>query len=160
MVIGVCPACSPLPPRHQPRSLGRNSFRTIKNNRDYLKNQTHASWLYLSKLAAMKEFAYMKALFDAGFPVPRPVDHNRNVIIMALADGFPLCQIKAIDQPGVLFQRLMELIVKLAEHGLIHCDFNEFNLMVNEVCVGGCGRADMDCGSETHPLSCDGRPAT
>jgi RIO kinase 2 len=70
--------------------LGRNSFRTIKNNRDYLKNRTHASWLYLSKLAAMKEFAYMKALHDTGFPVPRPVDHNRNAIIMELADGFPL----------------------------------------------------------------------
>jgi RIO kinase 2 len=26
----------------------------------------------------------------------------------------------------------MNLIVKLAEYGLIHCDFNEFNLMVNE----------------------------
>lgn len=26
----------------------------------------------------------------------------------------------------------MDLIVKLAERGLIHCDFNEFNLMINE----------------------------
>lgn len=26
----------------------------------------------------------------------------------------------------------MELIVKLGSYGLIHCDFNEFNLIVNE----------------------------
>ena len=26
----------------------------------------------------------------------------------------------------------MELAVKLAEHGLIHCDFNEYNLMVDD----------------------------
>jgi RIO kinase 2 len=114
-------------------SLGRGSFRTVKNNRDYLKGRTHASWLYLSKLAAMKEFAYMKALHDAGFPVPRPIDHNRCAIIMELVDGYPLCQIREIDNPGRLFNKLVSLIVKLAEHGLIHCDFNEFNLMVNDV---------------------------
>jgi RIO kinase 2 len=26
----------------------------------------------------------------------------------------------------------MNTIINLAEHGLIHCDFNEFNLMINE----------------------------
>eukprot|EP00003_Mantamonas_plastica_P031344 TRINITY_DN811_c0_g1_i2.p3 TRINITY_DN811_c0_g1~~TRINITY_DN811_c0_g1_i2.p3 ORF type:complete len:126 (-),score=29.87 TRINITY_DN811_c0_g1_i2:29-406(-) len=42
--------------------LGRTSFRTIKNNRDYLKKRKAASWLYMSRLAALKEYAYMKAL--------------------------------------------------------------------------------------------------
>ncbi len=28
----------------------------------------------------------------------------------------------------------MDLIVKLANHGLIHSDFNEFNLMINSKC--------------------------
>lgn len=32
--------------------LGRTSFKTVKNNRDYLKNQQHFNWLYLSKVAA------------------------------------------------------------------------------------------------------------
>ena len=26
----------------------------------------------------------------------------------------------------------MELIVRLSSYGLIHCDFNEFNLMLND----------------------------
>ena len=26
----------------------------------------------------------------------------------------------------------MTLLVKLASHGLIHCDFNEFNIMIDE----------------------------
>ena len=26
----------------------------------------------------------------------------------------------------------MSLAVRLAEHGLIHCDFNEYNILVNE----------------------------
>jgi len=44
--------------------LGRTSFRAVKNKRDYLKNRTSFSWFYMSRLAAVKEFAFMKALYD------------------------------------------------------------------------------------------------
>lgn len=40
--------------------LGRISFRSVKNNRDYLKNRNSASWMYMSRLAAQKEYAFMK----------------------------------------------------------------------------------------------------
>ena len=40
--------------------LGRISFRTIKSKRDYLRRGQSASWMYMSRLAAMKEFAFMK----------------------------------------------------------------------------------------------------
>lgn len=44
--------------------LGRTSFRAVKNKRDYLDNKTNYSWFYLSRLAALKEFAFMKALHE------------------------------------------------------------------------------------------------
>ena len=56
--------------------LGRTCFRAIKNKRDYHGHRHAASWLYLSRLAAMKEYAFMKALYDHGFPVPKPVDYR------------------------------------------------------------------------------------
>ncbi|XP_028661577.1 serine/threonine-protein kinase RIO2 [Erpetoichthys calabaricus] len=111
--------------------LGRTSFRNLKNKRDYHKHRNKMSWLYLSRLSAMKEYAYMKALYDRGFPVPKPVDYNRHAVVMELIDGHPLCQIRHIDDPASLYSELMELIVKLANHGLIHGDFNEFNLMLD-----------------------------
>ena len=40
--------------------LGRTSFRAIKRKRDYLKHRRSASWLYMSRLGALKEFAFMK----------------------------------------------------------------------------------------------------
>lgn len=40
--------------------LGRISFRTIKSKRDYLRKGQNASWMYMSRLAAMKEYAFMK----------------------------------------------------------------------------------------------------
>lgn len=40
--------------------LGRISFRAIKSKRDYLRKGQSASWMYLSRLAAMKEYAFMQ----------------------------------------------------------------------------------------------------
>ena len=42
--------------------LGRVSFRAVKSKRDYLKHRSSYNWLYLSRLAALKEFAFMKVL--------------------------------------------------------------------------------------------------
>jgi hypothetical protein len=46
--------------------LGRISFRTVKQNRDYLQGRKSASWMYLSRLAAQKEFEFMKVLLFPG----------------------------------------------------------------------------------------------
>uniref|UniRef100_A0A8C6PTB5 Serine/threonine-protein kinase RIO2 n=1 Tax=Nothobranchius furzeri TaxID=105023 RepID=A0A8C6PTB5_NOTFU len=112
--------------------LGRTSFRNLKNKRDYHQHRRNMSWLYLSRLSAMKEFAYMKALYDRGFPVPKPVDYNRHAVVMELINGYPLCQVHELQDPSALYSEFMDLIVKLANHGLIHGDFNEFNLMLDD----------------------------
>ncbi|NXP24034.1 RIOK2 kinase, partial [Scytalopus superciliaris] len=111
--------------------LGRTSFRSLKNKRDYHKHRHKMSWLYLSRIAAMKEFAYMKALHDRNFPVPKPIDYNRHAVVMELVDGYPLCQVRQMEDPAAVYSELMDLIVKLANHGLIHGDFNEFNLILD-----------------------------
>ena len=47
--------------------LGRTSFRTIKNNRDYIKHRTSYNWLYLSRLSAIKEFNFLTVLYEVFF---------------------------------------------------------------------------------------------
>nr|ACL54437.1 unknown [Zea mays] len=112
--------------------LGRTSFRAVKSKRDYLRHRRSFNWLYLSRLAALKEFAFMKALGDHGFPVPTAVDCNRHCVIMSLVQGYPLVQVKKLQNPDDVFDSILGLIVRLAEHGLIHCDFNEFNIMIDD----------------------------
>ncbi|KAL1770119.1 serine serine/threonine-protein kinase RIO2 [Sigmodon hispidus] len=112
--------------------LGRTSFRNLKNKRDYHKHRHNVSWLYLSRLSAMKEFAYMKALYERKFPVPKPIDYNRHAVIMELISGYPLCQIHHVEDPASVYDEAMELIIKLGNHGLIHGDFNEFNLILDK----------------------------
>lgn len=112
--------------------LGRISFRTVKTNRDYLKRRQGGSWMYLSRLSATKEYAFMQALHEEGFPVPEPVAQSRHTVVMSFVDSYPLRQISAVPAPADLYAELIALILRLAKHGLIHGDFNEFNILIKE----------------------------
>ena len=71
------------------------------------------SWLYLSRLAAAKEYAFMKALHETGFPVPRPLEHNRHAVLMSLIDATPLCQV--VSYPEIIIGDHTALRI---DHGL------------------------------------------
>jgi RIO kinase 2 len=120
--------------------LGRTSFRNVRNKRDYFNNQKqsdHAhNWLFLSKLSAVKEFAFMKALYDAKYPTPTPLAQNRHIIAMSLVRGLPLYQIYpkqlSVAVAADIYEQAVGLASRLASHhGLVHCDLNEFNLLVD-----------------------------
>ncbi|XP_005184054.1 uncharacterized protein LOC101893533 [Musca domestica] len=110
--------------------LGRTCFRNVKSKRDYHGRRHKASWLYLSRISATREFAYMTALYDRGFPVPKPIDFNRHCVLMELVNGWPMTQIHELRDPEQVYDDLMNLIVRLGNSGVIHGDFNEFNLML------------------------------
>ena len=117
--------------------LGRTSFRNVKKKRDYFgkaAQQAH-SWLFLSRLSALKEYAFMKALFDVKYPTPTPIAHNRHIVAMGLVRGLPLYQIYpkqlSVEQAKDIYEQAVGLAARLAGHGLVHCDLNEFNLMVD-----------------------------
>lgn len=114
--------------------LGRTCFRNVREKRDYHAHRHRASWLYLSRISATKEFAYMTALHNRGFPIPKPIDANRHCVIMELVNGHPLSRVYELGEGLVesLFDDLMNLIVRFANHGVIHGDFNEFNIMISD----------------------------
>mmetsp|Transcript_25598 Transcript_25598/g.56114 ORF Transcript_25598/g.56114 Transcript_25598/m.56114 type:complete len:562 (+) Transcript_25598:89-1774(+) len=127
--------------------LGRTSFRNVKKTRDYFvyhqkgrnvgapKTNQANSWLFLSRKSALKEFAFMKALYSVDYPTPEPIGHNRHVVAMTLICGVPLYQIirtkLSAEQAASIFHQASDLALRLAKHGLVHCDLNEFNLIVD-----------------------------
>ena len=111
--------------------LGRTSFRAVKSKRDYVKSQTHYNWLYLSRLSSQNEYKNMKGLYSHGFSVPRPYGYNRHAIIMEYIQSYPLNKIEEIKDKEVVYHKMMDFILKLGENGLIHGDFNEFNILLN-----------------------------
>lgn len=124
--------------------LGRTSFQTVKNKRDYLKNSNQGTnWMHLSKLAASKEYQFLAMLHSKGFNVPQTYGCSRHVVVMDLIDGYPMRRLRKHKNIPKLYSDLMMFIIKLANSGLIHCDFNEFNIMMkNEEVLEG----DDDCG--------------
>lgn len=88
----------------------------------------------------------MKALHKAGYNTPEPLMHNRHVVVMGLVRGVPLYQIRppkplaenaesksaiTIDQAKDVMREAVEIGAQLARNGLVHCDLNEFNLLVD-----------------------------
>lgn len=133
--------------------LGRISFRTVKSNRDYLKKRQGGSWQYLSRLSAMREYAFLDALRQEGFPVPEPYAQSRHTIVMSFVDNaLPLRQVSAVPDPAGLYAELIGLILRLAQHGLIHGDFNEFNIMIQEQKPEGTDESgDAADGADSNP---------
>ena len=41
-------------------------------------------------------------------------------------------QITEVEDPADLYDQLMNLLLKFADHGVIHGDYNEFNIMVTD----------------------------
>mmetsp|Transcript_32799 Transcript_32799/g.48845 ORF Transcript_32799/g.48845 Transcript_32799/m.48845 type:complete len:644 (-) Transcript_32799:415-2346(-) len=134
--------------------LGRTSFRDVKKKRDYFMVNAHTkhrnrrgggmgsqnksqpnSWLFLSRISALKEYSFMKALHSVGYPTPSPIGHSRHIVVMGLVRGVPLYQVRtsriSAAQAADVFRQSADLAVRLAKHGLVHCDLNEFNLMVD-----------------------------
>lgn len=135
--------------------LGRTSFRDVKKKRDYFAMNSFKkggkgctvtsrdrpnSWLFLSKISANKEFTFMKALHSAGYSTPQPICNNRHVVAMGLIRGAPLYQVRppreggtgiTFDQADDVMKQAVAIGTQLARNGLVHCDLNEFNLMVD-----------------------------
>lgn len=115
--------------------LGRTSFRAVKSKRDYLRpRQSAGSWMYLSRLAAVREFAFLSALYSRGFPVPVPIAASRHIVVMELVAGTPLHQVRDFDggvaAAATAGRALVRFCADLAAAGLVHCDLNEHNVMV------------------------------
>ena len=98
--------------------LGRTSFRNVKAKRDYLRSATASyNWLHLSKLSALKEFAFMRALGEHGFPVPRAVELNRHAVLMSLVAATPLTQVRELAHPAAVWGQAADIMARLAQHG-------------------------------------------
>lgn len=74
----------------------------------------------------------MEVLFQNKFPVPVPISNNRHAILMSFINGFPLQKVKSIAQPEIGYNTLLDLVERFAKNGLIHSDFNEFNIMIDK----------------------------
>ncbi|OHT04349.1 RIO family atypical protein kinase [Tritrichomonas foetus] len=110
--------------------IGRVSFRKAKDTRDYLSKKHSSSWLYMSRLSAQREYQNMCALQD--FPTPRAIDWNRHCVVMSLVPGTLLNNISEMEDPSRVFENCIDLAVRLLKIGVVHADFSQFNLIIDD----------------------------
>lgn len=105
--------------------LGRTCFRNLKEKRDYHQHRYKAGWLYLSRISATKEYAYMKALYERQFPVPKPVDANRHCVIMELIQGNVLLvkSICFIKITTIISFNLLQIVNNYKVENMNSCSF-------------------------------------
>ncbi|MCK4937545.1 MAG: serine/threonine protein kinase [Methanosarcinales archaeon] len=109
---------------------GRTSFKQVKRKREHLDGVHHFSWIYAARLAAKREFEVLNRLYPE-VSVPEPVDHNRNVIVMAIAEGSELSKTKVLD-PEWYLDRILEQVGAAYAKGVVHGDLSEYNVFVSD----------------------------
>ena len=109
--------------------LGRISFRQTRRKRGY--SREHSSWLFLSHIAAEKEFEAMKLVYSKGVAVPEPISHNRHVVAMGMIEGAQLYKYKDVGKPEKILKDILRNVRKayLKAH-IIHADLSEYNIIL------------------------------
>ncbi|MDF1556689.1 MAG: serine/threonine protein kinase [ANME-2 cluster archaeon] len=109
---------------------GRTSFKQVKRTREHLEGVQHFSWIYAARLAAKREFDVLQRLYPL-VSVPEPVDHNRNVVVMAIAEGGELSKTKVVE-PEWYLDRILEQVKLAYGMGVVHGDLSEYNIFVSD----------------------------
>lgn len=113
--------------------IGRTSFRKTRKYRTYVGGRRHISWLYQSRLAATKEFEALIRAFPKGISCPRPISHNRHVIVTSVIDGVLLKEVPPLEDPEEVAYEILENIKKLwKDVEIVHGDLSEYNIMITE----------------------------
>jgi len=113
--------------------IGRISFRQTRRTRGFVADRSHTTWIYQSRLAAEREFQALRIVHRCGVSVPRPIAHNRHVVVMGLISGLELNDVGAIDAPEIVLDSILLNARKAYVNAhLIHADLSEFNVIVKK----------------------------
>ena len=127
--------------------VGQRSFQSVRLNREYKPGQTHSPWIFTSRQSAEREYLALKTLHP-GVKVPLPIDQNRHIVVMEYIPGVNLNNAR-LEEPKEFLDEIIGEVGKAYNLGIIHADFSEFNIMVNE---RGCTLIDWPQWMETdHP---------
>ena len=111
--------------------LGRTSFRQTRRFRTYIGERRHISWLYESRLSAEKEYQALKILYPEGISVPKPIFHNRHVVVMSALNGKPLFEVRELSEPEKVLNEILDNIKRAYAIGIIHGDLSEYNVIID-----------------------------
>ncbi len=109
---------------------GRTSFTQVKRVREHLSDKEHFSWIYAARLSAKREYDLLVSLYPK-VSVPKPIDHNRHALVMAVAKGSLLVKTRLLE-PEWFLDEIISQIGMAYSLDVIHADLSEYNIFVYE----------------------------
>jgi RIO kinase 2 len=110
--------------------LGRSSFKQIKRKRDV--NTAINSWLLLNIDTAKKEYDILTNLKDSSNSFPNPLYRSFHCIVMDAIYGNRLSDTENLNDPELVFDRIIDNITIAYHKGYINGDLNEYNILVDD----------------------------
>ncbi|OUJ19508.1 RIO-like serine/threonine protein kinase fused to N-terminal HTH domain [Methanonatronarchaeum thermophilum] len=110
---------------------GKVNFRGIRRSRDYLGDREHFSKLYIAKLAAEREYRFLKRLYGEA-RVPEPYSWNRHLIAMEKLKGNELSRVTLENDPEFVLDLILDEVEKTFKLGVVHGDLSEYNIIIAE----------------------------
>lgn len=111
--------------------IGRTSFRQTRRARAFVADRSHVTWIYQSRLAAEREYQALRLVHKCGVSVPRPIAHNRHVIVMGFIKGLELNDVGTIDSPKLVLKNILNNIRRAYMNAhIIHADLSQFNVVI------------------------------
>ncbi|MGZ4848550.1 MAG: serine/threonine-protein kinase RIO2 [Halobacteriota archaeon] len=104
------------------------TFRHVKRSRGYFGKAERCSWMLASRLAAEREYEAITTLYG-NVAVPRPIAHNRHVIVMGLVDGREMSS-TTLGDPIAILDKIIAQIKLTYQLGIVHADLSEYNVVV------------------------------
>ncbi len=104
------------------------TFRRVKRSRGYFGQTERCSWMLTSRLAAQREFEALTSLYDS-VVVPKPIAHNRHVIVMSFLNGRELGS-TMLENPATVLENIIVQVKSAYDRGVIHADLSEYNVIV------------------------------
>jgi RIO kinase 2 len=104
------------------------TFRHVKRSRGYFGQAERCSWMLASRLAAEREYEALTSLYG-NVVVPKPIAHNRHVIVMALLNGREMGN-TALGNPVTVLANIMLQVKSAHGRGVVHADLSEYNVIV------------------------------
>lgn len=104
------------------------TFRHVKRSRGYFGQAERCSWMLASRLAAEREYEALTSLYES-VVVPKPIAHNRHIIVMGLLNGREMGN-TALGNPVNVLDKIMLQIKAAYDRGVVHADLSEYNVIV------------------------------
>jgi RIO kinase 1 len=86
------------------------------------------------QLWARKEFANLRACFEAGVSVPEPIAFRENVVLMEFVGvkGVPCALLEdvVLQEPKKVFEHLLDAVKNMYSAGIVHADLSSFNVLI------------------------------